>query len=120
MTLTLIITWAMLIATIVFGLIGWLQPNKTMDILKLATKDGKTDGKSEIRGASGGLFVAIALAALFYGGMATAMVGFAYAGAATGRITAIIFDKAGSSTTISFFAIEVIFAAFLIWAGLSA
>lgn len=112
----LVISYAMLIATIIFGLIGYLQPRKTMEMLHLKT-DGQNDGLSEVRGASGALFIAISVAALIFGGMATAMVGIAYAGAAVGRITAIILDKAGSRTTILFFCVEVIFAAWLIWAG---
>lgn len=112
-----VITYAMLIATAFFGVIGWLQPRKTMEMLKLQTVGGHTDGLSEVRGASGALFIAIAVAAMIWGGMATAMVGIAYAGAGLGRITAIIADKAGSQTTWIFFAVEVSFAVFLIWAG---
>ena len=112
-----IVSDLMLIATIIFGLIGWLRPRKTMEILHLQTVDGHTDGLSEVRAASGALFIAISLAGLFLGPMAIAMVGIAYGGAATGRITAILADKAGSSTIIMFFVVEIVFAAWLMADG---
>ncbi len=107
------------LATIAFGLIGWLAPRYTMDTLNLSTTDGSTLGLSEIRAASGALFVGLGLAGLLLKLPAVFLtIGCAYAGAAVGRITAIVLDGAGTSTSWTFFAVEVAFAAWLIGANL--
>ncbi|MEO0870649.1 MAG: DUF4345 domain-containing protein [Pseudomonadota bacterium] len=72
----------LMIATIVFGAIGYLKPRFTLEKLDLQT-DGSPLGLSEIRAANGALFVGLGAAALFIATpIAFAMVGFAYAGAA--------------------------------------
>lgn len=107
------------ILTIGFGLIGWLMPDYTMDKLKLATAGGSTLGKSEIRAASGALFVGLGVGALALGTPAAyAMVGFAYAGGAIGRITSIVLDGSGETVSWSFFAAEAALALYLIVANL--
>lgn len=118
LTLPLIVTFLMLTATAWFGLYGFLFPHKTMQLLHLRIV-GRTDGISEIRGASGALWLGISVAAMFYGGVAVMMVGIAYAGAATGRLAAILLDGAGSQTTVLFLAVEALFAAWLIWYGVN-
>jgi len=107
------------IVTIGFGVIGWLMPDYTMDKLKLATAPGaSTLGKSEIRAASGALFVGLGIGALALGTpTAYAMVGFAYAGGAVGRITSIVLDKSGETVSWSFFAAEAALALFLMLAN---
>ena len=109
-------TLAML-ATIGFGVIGWIAPRYTMAKLRLAT-DGSTVGLSEIRAANGALFVAMAgVALLMDEPLAYAMVGFAYAGAAVGRLTSIVIDRSGAFISWSFFSAELALSVFLIWAN---
>lgn len=96
-----------ILATVGFGLIGWLAPSYTMDKLDLAAKPGSTLGFSEIRAASGALFVGLGIGALVIGApWGYAMMGFGYLGAATGRITSIIIDNSGQKVSWSFFAAE--------------
>lgn len=110
-------TIAMLV-TIGFGMIGWLAPRYTMAKLRLSLQGG-TIGLSEIRAANGALFVAMPTAALVFGEpLGFAMVGFAYAGAALGRLTSIVLDDSGAFITWSFFAAELLLSAYLIGANI--
>jgi hypothetical protein len=107
-----------MILTIGFGLIGWVAPRYTMKKLDLST-DGCRVGLSEIRAANGALFVALGVAAVAIAQpLGFAMVGFAYAGAAIGRLTSIIVDKSGAIISWSFLAAEVLLGAFLILSNL--
>ena len=116
-----IVNVILMIATIAFGLIGWLAPRYTMDKLKLACKQGSTLGMSEIRAANGALFVGLGVAALVMGlPLGYAMVGFAYVGAAIGRLTSIVLDDSGEFISYSFVAAEIAFALFLVWANVGA
>lgn len=104
--------------TIVLGIIGWLAPGYTMDLLDLKT-DGSTMGMSEIRAASGALFIGIGLGALLIGTPAAfAMIGCAYAGAAVGRLTSILSDAEPIRATYIFFAFEAVFGLWLLYANL--
>ena len=95
------------LASIGFGAIGWLAPGYTMDTLDL--KQGETNmGPSEIRAASGALFVGLGLGALLIGTpVAYAMIGCAWTGAAVGRATSLALDGT-SRKKWTFFGIEVI------------
>lgn len=105
----------LMLATIVFGLIGWLMPHYTMNKLGLALVAGRSVGMSEVRAVNGCLFVVIGIAALLIDdSLAYAMVGFMYAGAALGRLTSIVVDGSGEFLSFSFFAAELAFAAYLI------
>nr|WP_136249970.1 DUF4345 family protein [Ningiella ruwaisensis] len=85
---------AMAIFSIVLGLVGWLKPGYTMNTLDLKTGNSVM-GISEIRAASGALFVGLGLGAMFLGSAhAYAMIGFAWGGASIGRLTSIILDGA--------------------------
>lgn len=96
-----------MVLTIGFGTIGWLWPRYTMGVLDLTT-DGSTLGLSEIRAASGALFVGLGLCGLLLRQPAAFVtVGAAYLGAATGRLTSILLDGSGSVTAWSFFAVEI-------------
>ena len=107
------------VATIGFGAIGYLAPSYTMEKLALKPDGGKL-GYSEIRAANGALFIGLGTAAIFIGSpVAFAMIGFAYAGAAFGRFTSIIADDSGTPTSWSFLAVEIVFAASLIWFNLT-
>ena len=99
------------LVSIGFGLIGWLAPRYTMDLLDLSA-DGSTMGVSEVRAASGALFVGLGAGALVLNDpLAFAMIGFAWGGAAIGRLTSIIADEAPTRQTYVFFASEVVVAA---------
>jgi len=101
---------ALALTSIGLGLIGWLAPRYTMAVLDLQTT-GSTMGVSEIRAASGALFVGLGLGALFLDQpLAYAMIGFAWAGAAVGRLTSILADEKPTQRTWGFFAIELVVA----------
>jgi hypothetical protein len=103
----------LLVAALSIGLgaIGWLAPRYTMDVLDL--KHGETTmGVSEIRAASGALFVGLGVGALLLGSPAGyAMIGFAWGGAAVGRLTSLLRDEAPTQKTKGFFVTEVVVAA---------
>lgn len=109
------------LGTIAFGLFGWLKPNDTMNYLGLQPADGTGLGKSEVRAASGALWVAVGLGAILIGTpTAYAMLGLVYVGAATGRLTAITIDGANKGKPVIFFAVEATFAALLLAINLPA
>lgn len=91
--------------SIVLGAIGWLAPRYTMAVVDLVAGPSPM-GPSEIRAASGALFVGLGLGALLIGTPAAyAMVGFAWGGAAVGRMTSILLDGSGARKW-GFFACE--------------
>lgn len=95
------------LVSVALGVIGWLAPRYTMAVLDLAPTTS-TMGVSEIRAASGALFVGLGLGAIFLNDpVAYAMVGFAWGGAAVGRITSILTDEQPTQRTWGFFATEV-------------
>lgn len=101
-----LINISMALISIGLGAVGWLAPRYTMQLLDMAPT-GSTMGVSEIRAASGALFVGIGLGALFLATpLAYAMIGFAWGGAAIGRLTSIIADGDASRQKITFFAVE--------------
>lgn len=113
-----IINLLAMLATIGLGAAGWLYPRWTMQTLDLKT-DGSAMGVSEVRAASGALFIGVALAAIIINQpLAYAMVGFVYAGAGTGRLTSIILDKPEGNKAAIFFATEAAIAVWLIAANL--
>lgn len=96
------------------GAIGWLAPRYTLGVLEL-TPTGSTMGVSEIRAVSGALFIGLGLGAIALGSPAAyAMVGFAWAGAAIGRLTSIAMDEAPTRRTWGFAATEIVVAAILL------
>ena len=114
----LINTIAML-ATIAFGAIGWLAPRYTMEKLDLKPVNSRL-GLSEIRAANGALFVGLGVAALVSNQpVGYAMVGFAYAGAAIGRLTGILVDQITKSTAYMFCAVEAVLAVWLIYVNVA-
>jgi hypothetical protein len=83
---------AVALLSILLGAIGWLAPRYTMDVLDM-TPGPSTMSFSEVRAASGALFVGLGLGALLIGTpVAYAMVGAAWAGAAIGRATSLVMD----------------------------
>ena len=83
---------ALALFSIALGLFGWFAPRYTMAVVDL--QPGPTPmGPSEVRAASGALFVGLGLGALILGTpLAYAMVGFAWGGAAIGRLTSLLLD----------------------------
>lgn len=114
-----ILNIALALLTIGFGAIGWLAPRYTMSVLDMQPVDS-TMGVSEVRAASGALFVGLGVGALLLGGpLAYAMVGFAWGGAAVGRLTSIIVDGVKNRQKIVFFVSEVVVAGLLLGLNLS-
>ncbi len=102
------------LVSIGLGAVGWLAPRYTMRLLDIAP-GGSTMGLSEIRAASGALFVGLGVGALVLGTpMGYAMVGFAWAGAAIGRLTSIIADGYQNTSKMKFFAVEAVVAGALL------
>ena len=96
------------LTSIGFGLIGWVAPSYTMNALDLAPKEGSTMGHSEMRAASGALFVGLGLGAFLIGTPAAyAMIGCAWGAAGLGRLTSIFLDGP-SRTKWIFFAVEAV------------
>lgn len=101
-----------------FGAIGWLAPRYTMDMLD--TKDtGSTMGISEVRAASGALFVGLGVGALLIGDpVAYAMIGFAWGGGAVGRATSLVLDGVTRNKVV-FFAVEAVVGVLAIFLNLT-
>lgn len=106
------------VLTIGFGLFGFLAPRYTASALDLSPT-ASTMGLSEMRASVGGLFVVAGLAAIWLDApLAYAMIGFAFAGAALGRLISIVFDKPPLPKVMLFGGIEAALAAWLLWANL--
>ncbi|MEM1288283.1 MAG: DUF4345 family protein [Pseudomonadota bacterium] len=105
-------------ATIGLGLFGWLKPEFTLEFLGLAPTDETGLGKSEIRAASGALWVgAGAMALMLFTPTAFLMLAAVWAGAAIGRLTAIFADGATKGQPVVFFGVEALFAIMLLTAN---
>ncbi len=101
---------ALALFSIFLGAFGFLAPKYTMALLDLQPI-GSSMGHSEIRAVSGALFIGMGLGALLLAEpFAYAMLGFAWAGAAIGRLTSIVADPAPTRRTHAFFAVEAIVA----------
>ncbi|MEP1586766.1 MAG: DUF4345 family protein [Tateyamaria sp.] len=104
--------------TIGFGLFGFIAPRFTAEALDLAPTKS-TMGLSEMRASVGGLFVVAGLAAIILGApLAYAMIGFAFAGAALGRVLSLIFDKPPVRKVLIFGGIEAALSAWFLLANL--
>ncbi|KIC48876.1 DUF4345 family protein [Tateyamaria sp. ANG-S1] len=103
--------------TIAFGLFGFLAPRYTASALDLAPTDS-TMGLSEMRASVGGLFVVAGFAAIWIDApLAYAMIGFAFVGAAAGRVISLILDKPPLKKVLLFGGIEAALAAWFIAAN---
>lgn len=106
------------ILTIGFGLFGFVAPRYTASALDLATTTS-TMGLSEMRASVGGLFVVAGFAAIWLNDpLAYAMIGFAFAGAAMGRVLSLLLDKPPLRKVLIFGGIEAALAAWLLTANL--
>ncbi|MFK7754590.1 MAG: DUF4345 family protein [Sedimentitalea sp.] len=105
------------LATIGFGLFGFLAPAYTAAALDLAPTKS-TMGLSEMRASVGGLFVIAGLAALWLATpTAYVMIGFAFAGAALGRVVSLALDNPPVVKVLVFGGIEAALAFWLILAN---
>jgi hypothetical protein len=96
--------------TIAFGLFGFLAPRYTAAALDLEPTKS-TMGLSEMRASVGGLFVFMGVAAFWLDQpTAYAMIGFAFVGAALGRVVSLIFDKPPLVKVLVFGGIEAVLA----------
>ena len=104
------INFALALVSIAFGMVGWLAPRYTMEVVDL--RPGNTSmGPGEVRAASGALFVGLGVGALIIGTPAAyAMIGFAWGGAGIGRLTSLILDGQ-TNKKWGFFACEALVAA---------
>ncbi len=118
MTLVDMINIAVAILTIGLGLMGWLAPRWTMDQLDM--RAGPTNmAYTEVSAASGCLFVGLGVGALILNEpLGWLVMGFAYAGAAIGRVTSIFRDNAASRQSWTFFGCEAALAAWLVLANI--
>jgi len=115
--MTDIVTFTACLLTIAFGLFGFLAPRYTAAALDLAPT-ASTMGLSEMRASVGGLFVVAGLAALWLDQpLAYAMIGFAFVGAALGRVVSLIFDAPPRRKVLLFGGIEAALAAGFLWAN---
>jgi hypothetical protein len=109
-----LINIALALTSIALGGFGWLAPRYTLETLDLQT-NGSTMGLSEMRASAGALFIGLGLGALYFGTPeAYAMVGFAWGGAAVGRVTSLVKDDAPTRKTYVFAAIEITVAGLLL------
>ena len=105
---------ALALVSIALGLIGWIWPTYVMETLKLSVQDGTNMGYSEIRAASGALFVGLGVGALVINTpTAYIMMGIAWGFAALGRATSLALDGQSELKWI-FFMIEIVVALVLI------
>ena len=96
-----------------FGAFGFLAPRFTAGVLDLETT-GSNMGLSEIRASVGCLFVGLGIGALIIGGpIAYAMVGFAWGGAAVGRLVSCLTENRGNRKAWIYFAVEAVVAVVL-------
>ena len=104
--------------TIAFGLFGFLAPRYTAAALDLAPTQTNM-GLSEMRASVGGLFVVAGLGALWLDHpLGYGMIGFAFAGAALGRVLSLIFDAPPVRKVLIFGGIEVALATWFLAANL--
>ncbi|PWJ20510.1 DUF4345 family protein [Jannaschia seohaensis] len=112
-----LINMLLAIVTIGFGTAGWLAPAWTMEKVGLADT-GSTMGYSEIRAASGALFVVAGLATLFLASpISYAMLGFVWLGGALGRVTSLLMDGT-TARKWTFFGTEIVVGLMLVLGNL--
>lgn len=103
--------------TIGFGLFGFVAPRYTASALDLVPT-GTTMGLSELRASVGGLFVVAGAAAIWLDHpIGYAMLGFAFVGAAVGRVLSLILDKPPVVKVLVFGGIEAALAAWFLMAN---
>ncbi len=105
-----IINVVLALGTIALGAFGLFRPKMTMEIIGTAPTNDTGLAISEIRAASGGVWVGAAVGALLIGTpTAYVMLGALWAGATIGRGAAIVLDGANKGQPVVFFAVELVF-----------
>lgn len=109
------------LGTIGLGLFGLLKPDDTMAYIGAKATDDTGLAKSEVRAASGGIWVASGIGALIiFTPIAFVMLAAVWGGAAVGRGMAVVIDKANTGKPLIFFIVEVVFAVLLLAINLPA
>jgi uncharacterized protein DUF4345 len=104
--------------TIAFGGFGFIAPRYTAAALDLAPT-ASTMGLSEMRASVGGLFVVLGAGAIWISApIGYAMIGFAFAGAAIGRLLSLMLDKPPVTKVLVFGGIEAVLALWFLAANL--
>lgn len=116
-----IINIMLALGTIGLGLFGLLKPNDTMAFIGATATDDTGLAKSEVRAASGGLWVASGVAALLiFTPTAFVMLAAVWLGASVGRGAAVFVDGANTGKPLIFFLVEAAFAVLLLALNLPA
>lgn len=116
-TLVDIINHIVALMTIGLGLLGWLAPRWTMQQLDIIAGPSNM-AYTEVSAVSGCLFVGLGVGTIYLNEpLGWLVMGIVYAGAAVGRVTAIIRDNAGSRQSWTFFGSEAALASWLILAN---
>lgn len=109
------------LGTIGLGMFGLLKPDDTMAYIGTKATDDTGLAKSEVRAASGGIWVASGIGALIiFTPIAFVMLAAVWGGAAVGRGMAVVIDKANTGKPLIFFIVEVVFAVLLLAINLPA
>lgn len=109
-----LINYALAALSIGFGTLGWLFTSYTMRTVGLADT-GTTMGRSEVRAASGALFVGLGVGALMLDTPAAyMMIGAAWGGGALGRLTSLVLDGRTRRKWV-FFACELAVLIVAVW-----
>ncbi len=101
--------WLTALACVLVGFWVMLMPRTFLRLLKLAPSDGTSEGISQFRGAFGGFWVGLGIAALLLHPqpLIYLAIGFAFAFAVVGRLLTILINRSFSP----FVAVAIVFEA---------
>ncbi|MFK7793631.1 MAG: DUF4345 family protein [Devosiaceae bacterium] len=109
------------LGTIGLGLFGWLRPETTMEYIGTTPTDDTGLAKSEIRAASGAVWVGAGVGAILLATpIAYLMLAALWVGASVGRGTSVFVDGANTGKPLIFFIVELVFAVLLLAINLPA
>ena len=100
------------VMTAATGVLSLVAPRSTPGFTGLSPQGGR--GISEIRAVLGGLFIALGVAPLVWGGDTFRMLGAGYLAIAAVRIVSIFFDKASIRSNWISLAVEIVFGVLLV------
>ena len=100
------------IATVMTGLLALVKPAAVQGFTGLKIDGAR--GVSEVRAIFGGLFIALGLMPLFFGGTAYRMLGIAYLAIAVVRAFSVVFDKSYDRSNLYSLAIEIVLGVILV------